>query len=201
MNFLAHLYLADINNDSPIGQLLGDFVKGRAIYGYNSRIQAAVKFHRKIDSFCDTHPITRISRNRVAPRRRRFAGIVVDLCYDHFLAHRWRRYHPRPLADFTRSVYAALAQDSTPRPEGFAAVLSRMIACDWLGSYVDLDKVALALDRTAARLSRGERFKGGIDDIVSNYRDFRDDFDAFFPRLVQFSNDYCRHRKVTFTEA
>lgn len=190
MNFLAHLYLADLNNDSLVGHLLGDFVKGRTMDGYNPRIQAAIRFHRRIDSFCDTHPITRASRNRIGPLRRRFAGVLVDVGYDHFLARHWHRFHPESLASFTQGVYAVLMRDHTALPKRFEAVLSRMIAHDWLGSYIHLDKVAVALDRIAGRLSRGDRFKGGIADIQANYRGLEADFLAFFPDLIRFSRNY-----------
>jgi acyl carrier protein phosphodiesterase len=194
MNFLAHLYLADLTDDSLLGHLLGDFVKGRTMDAYSQRIQAAIRFHRKIDSYCDRHPVTRMSRNRIGPLRRRFAGILVDVGYDHFLARHWHRFHSGSLSAFTQSVYAALQQDRTPLPKGFKAVLSRMIAHDWLGSYIHLDKVALALDRIAGRLSRGERFAGGIADIQANYRGLETDFLTFFPDLIRFSKDYIYNR-------
>ena len=196
MNFLAHLYLADITNDSLLGQLLGDFVKGRAIYDYHPRIQAAIHFHRRIDSYCDAHPITRTSRNRIGPVRRRFAGILVDVCYDHFLARDWHCFNSEPLTDFAQRVYTCLAQNRIPLPDRFGGVLSRMIAHDWLGGYYHLDKVALALDRIADRLSCGQRFKGGIADIMDNYRELQSDFHAFFPEVVRFSKAF-RNQSTT----
>ncbi|RJQ70840.1 MAG: DUF479 domain-containing protein [Desulfobacteraceae bacterium] len=190
MNFLAHLYLADLTGDSFIGHLLGDFVKGRDMQGYSREIQAAIMFHRKIDSFCDAHPVTRVSRNRIGPRRRRFAGVIVDVCYDHFLARHWHCFHSEPLTVFARRAYGALKRDRTLLPEKFGSVVQRMIAYDWLGGYFHLDKVAVALDRTAGRLSCGERFKGGIADILHDYRALQGDFQAFFPEIIRFSRDY-----------
>jgi acyl carrier protein phosphodiesterase len=194
MNFLAHLYLADSNNDSLIGHLLGDFVKGRAVYNYSRPIQSAIMFHRRVDSFCDTHPITRISRNRISPSRRRFAGIIVDVCYDHFLACQWQRFQSEPLSDFSSRIYAALKRDCTPLPERLGTVLSRMISHDWLRGYLELDHVGIALDRIADRLSCGERFKGGIADIRGHYTTLQNDFLAFFPEMVRFSKEYCDQR-------
>jgi acyl carrier protein phosphodiesterase len=190
MNFLAHVYVADITNDSMLGHLLGDFVKGRAIHAYSPCIQEAIQFHRRIDSFCDSHPVTRSSRNRIGPARRRFAGILVDLCYDHFLARNWHCFKSELLTDFTRRVYTTLAQDRTPLPERFDAILPKMIAYDWLAGYFHLDHVALSLDRIADRLTCGERFKGGIADIVDNYRELQSDFAAFFPELILFAENY-----------
>ena len=48
--------------------------------------------HRRIDSFADTHPAFRRSRGRVSAARRRVAGIMVDMFYDHFLARHWGQF-------------------------------------------------------------------------------------------------------------
>ncbi|KJS30270.1 MAG: hypothetical protein VR64_16280 [Desulfatitalea sp. BRH_c12] len=192
MNFLAHLFLADITRDSLIGQLLGDFVKGSALGKYSGDIQSAILFHRKIDSYCDAHPLTRVSRNRVGPRRRRFAGVIVDVAYDHFLAQNWHCFHPEPLSAFARRVYAVLRQDPTPLPARLDSVLPKMIAHDWLAGYLDLNNIAMALDRIAGRLSRGAPFLGSIVDIREHYVGMQNDFLSFFPDLIRFSKAYSR---------
>ena len=75
MNFLAHLYLSPPTPDALLGSLLGDFVKGpveRA--GYNAEITTAIRLHRAIDTFTDSHPIVLASKARISPARRRYAG-------------------------------------------------------------------------------------------------------------------------------
>jgi acyl carrier protein phosphodiesterase len=194
MNFLAHLFLADINKDSLIGHLLGDFVKGRAIMTYEPHIRNAIVFHRKIDTFSDAHTVTRSSRKRISPMRRRFAGVIVDVCYDHFLACRWRRYSPEPLARFCKRVYSQLQADQRRYSEDIQIVLKRMIAYDWLGGYRNIENIAIVLDRIASRLTRGDRFLGGIEDIETNYRDLEQDFLSFFPQLIIYSREYMAGR-------
>lgn len=195
MNYLAHLYLADLNGDSLTGHFLGDFVKGRQLGRYSRKLQAAILFHRKIDSFTDAHPVIQTSRNRFKPPWRRFAGVIVDVCGDHFLARHWRTYHHAPLSDFTRRVYAQLDRDRALLTEQSAFVLSRMITYDWLGSYIHLKNVGLALDRIAGRLSRGSDFMGSLAEIEARYRDLNEDFQRFFPELIDFSRSYSEHRE------
>lgn len=195
MNYLAHLYLADLNSDSLTGHFLGDFVKGRQLGRYSQELQAAILFHRKIDSFTDAHPVIQTSRNRFKPPWRRFAGVIVDVCGDHFLARHWNTYHHAPLPDFARRVYAQLDRDRALLTEQSAFVLSRMITHDWLGSYFHLKNVGLALDRIAGRLSRGSAFMGSLNQIEAQYIDLRMDFQAFFPELIDFSRRYCQQRE------
>jgi acyl carrier protein phosphodiesterase len=195
MNYLAHLFIADEVNDSLIGHLLGDFVKGAAIRNYDRVIQDAIRFHRKIDSFSDAHELTRASRSRIRRPWRRFAGIVVDVCYDHFLARSWHRFSDEALPEFVRRVYVDLQSHRCALPDEAEQVLKRMISYDWLNSYQDLNKVGIALDRIAGRLTRGERFLGSIHDVQANYTALQEDFLSFFPELVYFALAFKQNMK------
>lgn len=194
MNYLAHLYLADANDDSLIGHLLGDFVKGDTGRRYGESIRRAIGFHRKIDAFTDAHPVTRAGRHRISAARRRFAGVIMDLCYDHFLALHWGMYSSESLAVFTQRVYAQLRKNTLPLPGRLEGIVAHMVADDWLGQYVHLDRVGLALDRIAGRLSRGRRFVGCIAEVKTHYKMLEMDFHAFFPDLTAFSREYKYHQ-------
>lgn len=187
MNYLAHCYLADNTDDSIIGNLLGDFVKGRPDGRYSKAITSAIFFHRKVDAFTDAHPVTRTSRNRIGPKRRRFAGVIVDVCYDHFLATYWRYFAATDLRSYIERVYYALDRNRALLPERLQRVLPRMVSEDWLGGYADLTRVGKALDRIAGRLSRGDRFMQAVVEIESNYGALQRDFLDFFPELVRFA--------------
>ena len=90
MNYLAHLYLAGESDDSRLGNILGDFVKGNAAGRYPPAILRGIMMHRKVDRFADHHPQSRSARQLISPARRRFAGVIVDICYDHFLSVHWK---------------------------------------------------------------------------------------------------------------
>lgn len=202
MNFLAHLYLADANDDSLIGQMLGDFFKGNPERWYGPRIAAAIRFHRRIDAFADHHPVVRASRRRFSARRRRFAGVMVDMCHDHFLAVHWRRFSAEPLPVFTRRVYGRLrTATDVALPARLRWVLIQMTTNDWLGQYRDLERLGLALDRLAARLTHGERFKGAIGEIKATYALLEQDFESFFPDLLAFGRHYKQNPAYRPTEA
>jgi acyl carrier protein phosphodiesterase len=189
MNFLAHTYLAGDSDASIVGSLLGDFVKGRPAERYRGAIATAILHHRKVDSFTDGHPVARRSRRRFSSRRRRFAGIIVDVCYDHFLAVHWQRFSSENLDVFARRVYAAVDRHRGHLPDGLRRTAARMVAGDWLTGYRDLERVGLALDRIAGRLRRGERFQGALEEIAGCYAALENDFLVFFPQLIAFSQN------------
>jgi len=186
LNYLAHLFFSDPSDDALLGSLLGDFVKGNPAGRFPPAVVDAILFHRKIDSYSDCHLITRRSRDRISPLRRRFAGIIVDVCYDHFLCRHWRDFSPVDLKSFVGRVYSVLDKNRANLPERLRQILPHMIAEDWLGSYIQLEGVGDALDRIAGRLSRGGAFKGAVAEIEANYEVLEIDFLAFFPDLVAF---------------
>jgi acyl carrier protein phosphodiesterase len=111
MNYLAHLYLSADSSEALVGGLLGDFVKGRLVPGrYPPRVLAAIALHRRIDGFVDRHPVTLSSRARFGPGFRRYAGILLDLFHDHFLARDWDAHAAEPLAAFADRAYRAFTR-------------------------------------------------------------------------------------------
>lgn len=170
-----------------MGGLMGDFVKGRLHRKYPLDVERGIWLHRKIDAFTDAHESTKSSRQRFSPRRRRFSGIVVDICYDHFLARHWRRYEEVELAEFIQSVYASLSTYVGVLPARLSMILPRLVAEDWLSAYATLDGVDRALNGVANRLTAGDRMRGAIDEVQDNYAYLENDFMTFFPDVARFS--------------
>ncbi|UCH49970.1 MAG: DUF479 domain-containing protein [Betaproteobacteria bacterium] len=191
MNYLAHLYLSPPGEDALLGSVLGDFVKGPLTNGdvtarYGPEAAWAIALHRKIDSYTDAHPVVTQSRRRVTRERRRFAGIMVDIFYDHFLARYWEEFHPAPLASFADDFYAMLSRRHAELPERMQRVAKSMIEFDWLGSYAYLESVDTALNRLSQRLRRGDALVGSAEELRQNYAEMESDFRRFLPDVVGF---------------
>ncbi|MCK5774848.1 MAG: DUF479 domain-containing protein, partial [Bacteroidales bacterium] len=92
MNFLAHIYLSGKNKDIALGNLIGDMVKGRSYEKYEQDIRIGLLLHRAIDDFTDKHELFLKSKRLLSQDFNRYAGIVLDIYYDHFLATHWRHY-------------------------------------------------------------------------------------------------------------
>ena len=200
MNYLAHLYLAEDSDESLLGNLLGDFVKGRLEDQYSPEIIKGIKTHRKVDAYTDSNQNFLACKKLLRPDRRRFAGIIIDMSFDHFLAKNWADYSDIQLTEFTDKVYGLLLNREPTLPKKLRQRLPYMVEDDWLGSYKNVDTIGLALNAISKRLSRFEKarpIKDGLDDIKANYNEFEENFREFFPNLITYVDYY---RKSEFTE-
>ena len=191
MNYLGHLYLAEDTAESLIGNLLGDFVKG-AIHKtiYPLAIARGIELHRKVDAFTDAHEMFRASVRRITPARRRFAGIMIDIFYDHFLAKNWSRYSTVPLHNFSQNVYGILAKNYLLLPERLQRMLPYIVREDWLTSYRDLKAIHRTLNRLSKRFRRENGLMNSAEELVANYETLEADFHKFFPDLINYVESY-----------
>ncbi|QBJ79128.1 ACP phosphodiesterase [Aquitalea sp. USM4] len=186
MNYLAHLHLAPDNPAARVGNLLGDFLKPSRAGHLPVPLQQGMLLHRQIDSHTDSHPLVMQSKNRIAPIRRRYAGILVDIFYDHFLARHWTSFSSMPLTDFTARSYAELQAHRQWLPPRLLEILPRMQAQDWLGSYAETEGIAAVLcGFSRHRIKRDNPVANGIDDLLQHYAALETDFLAFYPQLQQ----------------
>jgi acyl carrier protein phosphodiesterase len=187
MNFLAHLHLSDGSDEGLLGGLMGDFVKGPLDDRYPAGIMRGIALHRRIDTFTDAHPVVHRSKARVSAERRRYAGIMVDMFYDHFLARDWARYSNEPLSAFTKRTYEVLEDNHGLLPERLQRMAPWMIRGDWLGSYARVGAIGDSLDGMSRRMKRENRLAGSVEELEALYADFARDFGEFFPDLVRFA--------------
>lgn len=186
MNFLAHAWLAGDSPADRLGGLIGDFVKGPLPAGLPTDVAEGVRLHRAIDSFADTHPAFAASRARVPAARRRVAGILVDMFYDHFLARHWHEFDDRSLEDFTAGAYRLMGDHAAVLPPRLLTLLPAMAGDDWLASYREAASVSYALERMARRLSRPDLLTGSGAVLFEDYAGFEADFRAFLPAASDF---------------
>ncbi len=183
MNFLAHLHLARPEPISRLGNLLGDFVRGRPDERFSPEIWRGIMHHRHLDAFTDAHEAWRRSRRRLAPERVRFAGIVVDVFYDHFLSRHWERFvaDGEGLVDFIDQCHRDLRLAAPLAPEDARAVIARMERQGWLASYGELAGIDEAMRRISRRSPRLGAMAGAVADLERDYAGFEEDFLTFYP--------------------
>lgn len=186
MNYLAHLHLGGQSPQQLLGSLYGDFVKGRLEGRFAPDLEAAIRLHRQIDAYTDSHPLVQSALQLFTPQRRRYAGIIVDVFFDHVLARHWRQYHPEPLDQFTARFYQVLGSEPD-LPARLAQVAPHMIAEDWLGSYRDFRVVEPVLNGIARRLSRADGLAGAFAEVRDLYEPLSEAFFAFYPQLQDFA--------------
>lgn len=185
MNFLAHLYLSGDNPRVRIGNFIGDAIKGKNLAErFDVEIAQGIALHREIDWFTDTHAVVKESKDRLRPKYRHYAGVIVDIFYDHFLAKNWDHYSPQDLPDFAEECYRILRQHEPQLPEEVQYMLPYMIKGNWLVNYAQVDGIQRALSGMARRTRFESRMEESVTDLQNNYDDFKREFEVFFPQLV-----------------
>lgn len=191
MNYLAHLMLADNSDASRIGNLLGDFTKGTLgslAEVYPAEIIRGIKMHRAVDRFTDSHQVFKNARTLLAPERRRFSGIIIDIIFDHYLSIHWDDYHHQPLEYFINDVYRALDEHPEWRAGRLAHAFPMMRHENWLITYATIEGVELTLERISRRGKRTGQIADGIIDLRKHYAQFEASFQAFMPSLLDFTD-------------
>ena len=202
MNFLAHLFLAGGAPESIIGNLMGDFVQGVDVGAYPEAVRAGIRMHQRVDSFTDANAIVIRSKKRMPPPYRRYAGVLVDVFYDHFLAVGWRDYSPETsLDDFAQRTYGVLTQnqDRLPPPR-LRRIVPFMVEQNWLGRYQTVEGVRRTLQGLSRRLKRQNPLPEGVSQLEQHYGRLNSDFIEFFPQLITYA-DHLRTRNPSHPRA
>lgn len=187
MNFLAHLFLSDENPEIMVGNFIADMVKGNSFLGYPSTIGKGIRIHRNIDKFTDSHPIVQLSKKRLRPNYRKYAGVIVDMFYDHLLAVDWHTYSPIPLASFAEKAYKTLDSYQSLMPIRSQRTLFYMQKGNWLVNYAELSGIGQALGGLSNRTRYESGIEQSINDLRSDYSAYRNEFSSFFPDLIEFN--------------
>ncbi|MEX1228373.1 MAG: ACP phosphodiesterase [Marinobacter sp.] len=186
MNHLAHLFLARPTVESRVGNLLGDFAQGLDVKSLAAPVKAGLINHRKVDAYTDSHPDVIACKRLFSSQRRRFAGVALDVLYDHYLLRHWDIFTNLSRQAFIGSVYRDLEAGRYLMPPKMAAATAHMIDHDWFNSYTDLENIGYALDRIAGRIRFRNDFGGIIEEIRAHDAVLEEHFLSFFPGLLKF---------------
>jgi acyl carrier protein phosphodiesterase len=190
LNYLAHLFLSGEDQDLLIGNFIADGVKGNKVNDFSPGIIKGIKLHRFIDTFTDTHPIVEESKIRLREKYKKYAGVIVDVFYDHFLAKNWEQFSSTPLIDYTQDVYTVLNRVKSVFPEKIKYMLPFMIKHNWLYAYKEIEGIDKALKGMARRTTFVANMENASIDLRKDYELFENEFVEFFPVLIKHSNQY-----------
>jgi len=166
MNYLAHLYLSDPEPLCRLGNLMGDFVKGRLVEAdWHPALLRGLRQHRAIDRLSHDHPAVRSSKACLDDRFGLLKPVLIDVFYDHLLAVNWREWAGGSLEVFAADAYRLLRDHRELLPAGFRPVAQRMAEHDWLTSYRDPQVIQLVLRRIGSRLKRTNRLAEGFREL------------------------------------
>ncbi|WP_422360155.1 ACP phosphodiesterase [Reichenbachiella sp.] len=190
MNYLSHLYLSFGDEPITIGNFIADFVKGKKYLEYPLGVQHGILIHREIDNYADNHPIFLEGKRRLAKEYRHYAGVIMDVYYDHFLSKNWSDYSEEELKVFCQRHYKLLNDNQSLLPEKCSYLLGYMETGDWLYNYQFLEGIQFAL----SGMSRRTSFKSGMERAVKNltedYDRFELEFQAFFKEILTHIHNF-----------
>lgn len=194
MNVLAHALLAGDDPALRLGGLMGDFVHGTPDVALPPRVRDGIYLHRAIDGFTDGHPAVRAARERMRPPFRRYAGILLDVWFDHLLANDFGRWSETPLDTFSTTVRDELRAAGAILPDPLKRFLAYMETHGLPAGYARLDRVEGAFAGIARRLSRANPVAEGLPVLLDDAPALRATFDAFFPELRAFAAEWVARR-------
>ena len=189
MNFLAHAFLSGDQPDILIGNFVADHITGNNYDHYREGIIKGITLHRRIDTFTDSHQQFLSSKRRLHGNYHKYAGVIVDMFYDHFLAANWSFYSPVSLIGFTERCYSVLMQNFQILPARTRRILPYMAEDNWLASYADLDFLQQSLQGIATRTPYRSGMEKATRDLRNHYEMFRNEFRIFFPDLIRYSEE------------
>ncbi|PLW68515.1 ACP phosphodiesterase [Pseudohalioglobus lutimaris] len=187
MNFLAHFHLAWPEEGLVVGALEGDFRKGWLRGELPGNIERGVALHRAIDAYTDSHPLMAELRREFPQAMRRYAGILIDLSFDHYLSLHWDKFSDLPLANFIPIVYHQLEQNSHHLSGSAEHMRKRMLQHDILGRYNDWETVPASATRIGERFRRGNPFEDVRADIDPVRNKLEQAFLEFYPELQSWA--------------
>jgi acyl carrier protein phosphodiesterase len=177
VNYLGHLLVLPDHGLVTLGNLLGDFFKGRVEGIHPLDLRLGVTLHREIDRYTDQHPVVQRSIARLGPERRRVAGVLVDVFYDHFLA--------RGLD--VEAMRSGLIGHVEQLPEALRPLPARMITSGWLGSYASIEGIGMVLERMEQRRKRIVGLSGAETELRQHYEALAEDVREFYPDVETFT--------------
>ncbi|MGV3640326.1 MAG: ACP phosphodiesterase [Adhaeribacter sp.] len=186
MNYLAHAFLSGPDEQLLVGNFIADSVRGSQLGQFPEGIAAGIVLHRQIDTFTDLHPVVQQSKHLLRPAYSKYAGVIADIYYDHFLAVNFQHYAAQTLADYVQQVYAVVQRHEEFLPDKVKYFLPYMMEQNWLLNYAHLG----GIHRSLSGLSRRTTFPSQMDtaaaELEKNYELYQNHFQTFFPELQDF---------------
>lgn len=183
MNYLAHIYLSAEDEKVLIGNFIADSVKGKKYLSYDSEIQKGIIMHRKIDWYTDQHPLVNKVAAHFSPLYGKYAYVVCDIVFDHFLALNWNKYHHTPLNLFVDQSNKILLRYFYVMPLKMKLMLPFWIKNRWPEMYATISGIERVLLGMSRYTSLPNQSKKAANIIINEHHTLETYFFDFFSEL------------------
>ncbi|MFM9987531.1 ACP phosphodiesterase [Flavobacterium sp.] len=186
MNYLAHIFLSGDNDLLKIGNFMADGIRGNDYLNFPEEVKNGIILHRHIDTFTDAHPIYRKSKHRLHEKYGHYAGVIMDILYDHFLAKNWGVYSDERLEDYAANFYMLLENNYNILSEKAKEILPYMTERNWLVSYATIAGIEIILFQMDYRTKHRANMQEAVVELQEFYSEFEQEFTLFFEELRAF---------------
>lgn len=191
MNYLAHIYLSGDSDEIILGNFIGDYVKGNKYLDYPEQVSYGIRLHRSIDLFTDQHVLVKECINFLKPGYGRYAGIVIDVFFDHFLAANWNMYSEYTLRQFSKHAHAVFLSNFLLLPFRVKQFLPFLIQHKRLESYAHRDSMFQVLEIMSRRTSLPANSEWAMQILHQQYDQFEALFRSFFAEMIEYVETDC----------
>lgn len=162
---------------------MADGIRGKQFEHFPEDIQKGIILHRFIDTYTDSHDIFRKSTKRLHEKYHHYAGVIVDIVYDHFLAKNWSKYSPEKLEDFINRFYNSLQDNYPVLTEKTQDLMPYMIERNWLLSYRTVEGIHQILTQMDRRSKNISKMQFASEELKEFYDEFEQEFTLFFEEM------------------
>ena len=167
---------------------MADGVRGKQYENFPREIQKGILLHRAIDTFTDAHPLFRQSTKKLHSRYHHYAGVIVDMYYDHFLAKNWPAYSEETLENYSARFYQSLTDNFHLLTLKTQNLLPYMVEYNWLVNYQSILGLERILSQMDHRTKNQSLMRFATEELVAHYDEFESEFALFYKEVQQFSN-------------
>lgn len=199
MNVLAHALLAGDDAALRLGGVMGDFVHGMPDPAIPARVRDGIHLHRAIDTFTDSHDEVRAARERLPAPFRRYAGILLDMWFDHCLARDFAHWSDRSLDGFSMELREELRTAGPMLPDSLKHFLGYMDVNDLPAGYARAEAIGKSLRGISQRLTRANPVGDAMPLLLAEDAMLQETFERFFPQLRAFAAAWVAEHPDTKT--
>lgn len=170
--------------------MMGDFVRGSIDPALRPGVRRGIALHRAIDSHTDGHHDIQALRRLFEPPYRRYAGILIDIWFDHLLARDFDRWSGIPLEPFSDGLLGLLQARTEELPDPLQRFTRYMHARRLPAAYARREMISEVLVGVSSRLRHANPLADGLIEISRLETELEEAFTRIFPQLVEFAGQW-----------
>lgn len=163
--------------------MLGDMVKGKLMKDIHPEVRQGVLLHRQIDAFTDSHAIVLEVIANFKPTLGRYAGIAVDVLFDHYLAKNWSSYHILSFEQYQQDLFKDYRSVSHQLTEKMCSIADLIEERKWMFQYQSLEGLQNIYEQMSKRVDNRVFFPASMPVIDQKGGELEKLFVQFFQEL------------------